>query len=232
MTTIQRPISLPSPDRLELHNGDHMTQDEFHRAYEQTAENFKAELIGGIVYVASPLSWRHGKNHPPLTTVFFVYEGSTPGVECGDNATVILGDSAEPQPDLSMRILPECGGQSRISEDDYVVGPPELVAEIAVSTRSIDLHAKRADYARNGAKEYLVVCPREKLVRWFDLASNQELPLEKDSICRVRTFPGLWIDVPALLERKPAELLATLQRGLDSPEHADFVAKLAAAGAK
>ena len=227
MTIIQRPISSSSDEPLELHNGDRMTQAEFHRAYEQTPENFRAELIGGIVYVASPLSWRHGKNHPPLNTVFFVYEGSTPGVECGDNATVILGDVAEPQPDLCMRVLSEFGGQSRTSDDDYVVGAPELVGEIAVSTRAIDLHAKRNDYVRYGVKEYLVVCPREKEVRWFDLATNQELPIGADGIIRIRAFPGLWIDVAALLDRKPTQLLTTLQRGLESTEHSEFVARLA-----
>ncbi len=232
MTTIQRPISSPSDEHLELHNGDCMTQAEFHRAYERTPENFRAELIGGIVYVASPLSWRHGRNHPPLNTVFFVYEGSTPGVECGDNATVMLGDIAEPQPDLCMRVLSEFGGQSRTSDDDYVVGAPELVAEIAVSTRAIDLHAKRNDYTRYGVKEYFVVCPREKEVRWFDLAANQELVFSADGIIRVRTFPGLWVDVAALLDRKATQLLTTLQRGLESLEHAEFVARLAAANKK
>ncbi|HZK79476.1 MAG TPA: Uma2 family endonuclease [Humisphaera sp.] len=232
MTTTQRPISSPSDEPLELHNGDRMTQEEFHRAYERTPENFKAELIGGIVYVASPLKLTHGKNHPPLSTIFFVYEGDTPGVECGDNTTVLLGGDAEPQPDLFMRVLPEFDGQSRTSDDEYVVGPPELVAEIAVSTRAIDLHAKRNDYTRYGVKEYLVVCPREKEVRWFDLAANQELPLGPDGIIRIRQFPGMWIDVAALLDRKPTQLLATLQRGLESPEHAEFVARLAAANKK
>ena len=37
-----------------------MNREEFHRLYEQTPEGFKAELIGGIVYVASPLFRRMG----------------------------------------------------------------------------------------------------------------------------------------------------------------------------
>ena len=80
-----------------------------------------------------------------------VYKAATPGVEAGDNVTVQLGYDAEPQPDLYLRILPEYGGQSRNSDDDYVAGAPEFVAEVALSSRSIDLHAKRNDYLRKRA---------------------------------------------------------------------------------
>jgi hypothetical protein len=61
---------------------------------------FQAEFVGGIVYVASPLKRRHGTNRLPLGTVFFVYQGNTPGVECGDITTILLGEEGEPQPDL------------------------------------------------------------------------------------------------------------------------------------
>src|SRR5579862_2849464 len=100
-----RPVECP-----QLHSGDRMTREEFHRIYEQMPEKFKAELIGGVVYVASPLRIPHGSSHPYLTTVVTVYAGRTPGVEVNDNSTVLLGDEGEPQPDLSLRILPEYGG--------------------------------------------------------------------------------------------------------------------------
>ncbi len=213
---------------LELHTGDRMTQEEFHRAYEQTPEGFRAELIGGIVYVSSPLKIGHGKNHVPLASIFFAYEGATPGTESGDNTTLILGEDAEPQPDVYLRILPGCGGQSRTSGDDYVLGAPELIAEVALSSRSIDLHAKRTDYARYGVQEYLVLNVRDQQLRWFDLRADRELSLDADGICRVRVFPGLWIDTASLLKRDHAGLMATLQEGLATPEHDAFAARLAA----
>jgi hypothetical protein len=40
-----------------------MSREEFHRIYEQMPEDFKAELIGGIVYVASRLRRSHGTYH-------------------------------------------------------------------------------------------------------------------------------------------------------------------------
>ncbi len=212
----------------ELHNGDRMTQAEFHEAYERMPRHFKAELIGGIVYVASPLRLRHGTNHVPLGSVLFAYESATPGTEHGDNTTVILGRDSEPQPDLFLRVLPSHGGRSRTTGDDYVAGPPELLVEIAHSSRSIDLHAKRTDYRTAGVPEYLVYLVDDLRLRWFDLAGDRELTVPADGIVRSVQFPGLWIDTAALAARDHGKLMATLGLGLASPGHADFVRLLAA----
>jgi Uma2 family endonuclease len=211
---------------LELNNGDRMTQAEFHRIYERMPESFRAELIGGIVYVASPLKIPHGNSHMPLSTLLFTYESATPGVQSGDNVTIVLSQDSEPQPDAFLRILPDYGGQSR-TDNDYVVGAPELFAEIALSSRSIDLHAKRDEYARYGGLEYLVLCVREKQLHWFDLRANQELSPDTDGVIRIRSFPGLWIHVQALLTRDARRMMATLEQGLATPEHAAFVQQLA-----
>ena len=48
---------LPLPP---LHNGDRLTQAEFHRRYEAYPEDVKFELVGGIVYMTSPLRRPHG----------------------------------------------------------------------------------------------------------------------------------------------------------------------------
>jgi Uma2 family endonuclease len=214
------------PELRELHTGDRMNRKEFHRIYETMPADFKAELIGGIVYVASPLKWKHGTRHLALGTVFGNYEGSTPGVDAGDNTTILLGPEGEPQPDLYLRILPEFGGQSGTTKDDYVDGAPELLSEIAHSSRSLDLHGKLRDYRRNGVLEYIVACLRERQLRWFDLSGNKELQLDADGICRIRTFPGLWIHAAALFAKDFTRLLATLNQGLASPEHAAFVRRL------
>ncbi len=44
-----------------LENGDHMSQAEFHRRYEAYPEDTKFELIGGVVYMASPQRIDHGE---------------------------------------------------------------------------------------------------------------------------------------------------------------------------
>jgi Uma2 family endonuclease len=211
-----------------LENGDHMSQAEFHRRYEAYPDDTKFELIGGVVYVASPLRRMHGSKHVKLSALLEFFEDQTPGVELLDNATNILGDESEPQPDLTLRILQAFGGQSRETEKDYVEGAPELVAEIASSTRSIDLHQKRQDYELAGVQEYMVLSVEKLEFFWFDFKAAVLIAPDKKGIARSRAFPGLWINVPALLAGKRKELMATMSRGLKSAEHAAFVKKLGA----
>src|SRR5690348_14283784 len=125
MTTIRqaRVASALSPE--ELHNGDHMSREEFHRVYERMPGDFRAELIGGIVYVAGRVKRSHGTKQAALGALFGMYTLQTAGTEAGSHATVLLGEASEPEPDLFLRILPEHGGQSRTTPDDYVEGAPE-----------------------------------------------------------------------------------------------------------
>src|SRR5207249_911130 len=113
----------------------------------------------------------------------------------------------------------------------YLEGAPELVAEVASSRESIDLHAKRDDYEQSGVKEYIVVALRQAHLYWFVLRDGryQDLPPGPDGILRSEVFPGLWLDPAALLRRDAARIKEVLRQGLASPEHAAFVARLAAA---
>jgi hypothetical protein len=217
-----RPTPLPP-----LHNGDHMSQPEFHRRYEAYPEDVKFELIGGVVYMASPLKRPHGTYHPELSLVLTLYKASTPGVEVADNMTAILGEESEPQPDLILRLHKECGGQSDYNEEDYLVGAPELVAEMAHSSRAIDMNRKRQDYLEAGVQEYIVLCVEEQELHWFHFPSRRKLKPDRNGLWKSRIFPGLWIDGPALLARDSPRLIAAVQQGLATPEHAEFVRQLA-----
>src|SRR5437868_3407473 len=105
-----------------LHNGDSLTQEEFHELYSRHSDDTKFELIGGTVYMASPLRREHGTAHLELSGVLWLYKAATPGVESADNMTTILSPKAEPQPDLMLRLLTEYGGQTRYNEANYLVG--------------------------------------------------------------------------------------------------------------
>lgn len=221
---------LPKTEIEQLHSGDRMTRSDFHEAYLKTPEGFKAELIGGTVYVASPVSRRHGRPHFILNIVLGLYEARTPGIEALDNTTIFLNDENEPQPDLSLRIKPEFGGQSGTTPDgDYVLGAPELVIEIAYSSRSIDLHAKRAEYGRCGVKEYLVWIAKNEQFRWFGLEQDVERPIPPDGIVQSSSFPGLWLDSGAVQAEDAPRLMKSLEEGLATADHADFVRRLAEA---
>ena len=65
---------------------------------------------------------------------------------------------------------------------------------------------------------------------WWVLREGEYQTLLPDDagVLRSEVFPGLWLDVPALIADNLANLLATLQRGLSSDEHTSFVAQLTA----
>jgi Uma2 family endonuclease len=212
-----------------LANGDRMSQAEFHRRYQEYPEDVKFELVGGTVYMASPLRHPHSTYHQKFNWVFLHYEEGTPGVEACDNVTVILGEESEPQPDTTLRILAECGGQSRVNADQYVAGAPELLAEVAHSTRAIAMNQKREDYERTGVLEYLVLCIEEQELRWFHFPSGREITPNRQGISRSLVFPGLWIDVQALLQQNKARLREAVQQGMARRAHAAFVRRLEAA---
>jgi hypothetical protein len=65
-------------------------------------------------------------------------------------------------------------------------------------------------------------------VDWFVLREGRYEPLAAapDGSLRSTVFPGLWLDPAALLRGDLASVLALVQQGLASPEHAEFAARL------
>ncbi len=232
MSTMSAHQSTPLKNSVPLLvNGDRMKQPEFHRRYLAYPDNTKFELIGGIVYMTSPLRWTHGNYSQQVSLVFGLYGAATAGVEGGDNATIILGEESEPQPDIALRIVSEYGGQSRL-ENEYVRGAPELLAEIAYSSRAIDLNQKREDYERAGVLEYLVLSIEDQELHWFHFPSAKMIRPNRQGVSRSLAFPGLWIDNRAMLSRDGARNIEIVQQGLASREHAAFVKRLQAAQRK
>lgn len=211
---------------LPLENGDQLTRIEFERRYAAMSDVKKAELIEGIVYMAAALRYQsHGKPHAAIITWLGTYEAQTPGVGLADNTTVRLDNDNEPQPDALLRI--ETGGQSIISEDDYVEGAPELIVEIAASTASIDYHQKLKVYRRNNVQEYLIWRVYEQQLEWFRLRDGEYIKLEdSEGILKSEIFPGLWLNPQALLAGNLAEALEVLQQGIASIEHQEFLRRL------
>ncbi|HEY9850044.1 MAG TPA: Uma2 family endonuclease [Leptolyngbyaceae cyanobacterium] len=214
-----------------LENGDMLSRAEFERRYQAMPHLKKAELIEGIVYMASPLRFEpHAEPHANLIIWLGNYKIATPGVRLGDNPTVRLDLDNEPQPDAVLLIDSYRGGQSRLSDDGYIEGAPELIAEIAASTASIDLRDKKRVYRRNGVKEYIVWQVMEERLDWFSLQDGEYISLvyDPEGIIRSQVFPGLWLSVSALLAGDMLQVIATLQTGLSSSEHQNFLQNLSA----
>lgn len=225
---------LPAPDSLGrelplLENGDRLDQPTYHALYLNMPEGFRAQLIGGLVFVASPVGLSHMRLCRLADRWLAQYEEATPGTEALANGTVVLGPENEPEPDCILRFLPEYGGQTSES-GGYLSGPPELVVEVAVSTAGLDLHLKKLDYERAGVREYVVVLLREREVRWFRLVEGAYVALTPgtDRVLRSEVFPGLWLQPEALLSGNRKLLREVLQQGLASEEHARWLAERAA----
>lgn len=225
VTTPKQRLSIPP-----LESGDRLSRAEFERRYAAATHIKKAELIEGVVYVTAALRFRsHGKPHAQFMGWLFNYQVATPGTELGDNSTVRLDLDNEPQPDAALFLDPAVGGQVQISDDDYIEGAPELIAEIAASSAAYDLGDKKKAYRRNGVQEYIVWQMFENKLNWFVAQDGEYIDLEpdEDGIIRSRVFPGLWLAVPALLSGEMITVLSVLQEGLNSIEHQKLVQQLA-----
>jgi len=213
-----------------LENGDRLSRDEFERRYAAMPKHVKAELIEGVVYMASPVRLEgHARPDGRLIGWLYDYQAATPGVEFAVNGTIRLGDEDEPQPDSILYVLPEYGGTAHNTKDDYLEYAPELAIEIAASSASKDLGPKKRAYAANGMREYLVWKTLEDSIDWFVLRGNhyESLKMDATGVIHSEVFPGLWLNVPAVLQLDSAAVKATSQQGLQSPEHTRFVAELA-----
>ena len=226
LTSAAQPHLFPETFVPPLENGDRLTRVEFERRYAAMPEHVRAELVEGVVIMASPVRHTmHGAPHADLISWATFYRASTPGVLGGADATVRLDLDNEPQPDVYLLIDPARGGKARIDEDDYINGAPEFVGEVAASTVSHDLGPKLNAYRRNGVGEYLVWRVQDAAIDWFVLREGRfdRLLPDADGVTRSVVFPGLWLDTAALLSGDLVRVHAVLRDGLADPTHAAFV---------
>jgi Uma2 family endonuclease len=212
-----------------LENGAHLSRAEFERRYEAMSHLKRAELIEGVAFMSSPVHHlSHGNPHMRVIGWLALYYAATPGVDSSDNATVRLDADNEVQPDVLLRIETALGGTSHISIDDYIEGAPELIVEIAASSASYDLHEKKKVYRRNGVQEYVVWTVYDEELQWFQLLDGeyQQLVADEDGLIRSQVFPGLHLDVEALLTGDLAAVLAAVSAGVETEAHAVFVENL------
>ncbi len=219
-----------SPAVPPLVAGDCLVRDEFERRFSAMPDLKKAELIEGVVYMASPVRYvQHGEPHHILGFWLGCFRARTPGVISCTDTSLRLDLDNEPQPDLLLALPEHAGGALRIAADGFLVGTPDLVVEIAASSASYDLHQKLGAYRRNGVHEYVVWRTEDAAIDWFVLEGGRyrAQALDADGCYRSRMFPGLWLPVSAALARELVPLHAAVERGCSTPEHAAFAARCA-----
>jgi Uma2 family endonuclease len=197
-----------------LESGDRMTREEFHRIYEMSPQLKHVELIEGVVYMPSPISFERHSEYQGLVLAWLgAYAANHPEVRFGGPASVFLDRDNEPEPDAVM--VRRAGGTAQMDPRGYIVGVPELAVEIAATSRTIDLGEKFRAYRRNGLQEYIVWITSESRLFWFSLEEGDyvELPQTEDGVIESRAFPGLRLKVRSLVELDTAALVKS-QLGL------------------
>jgi len=213
-----RPQSLSGPapgapaEPLPLNSGDRLTRVEFHRRYSQHPEIKKAELVEGVVYVASPVSLKHSSHHADATRWLGAYADAHPEVQVQTTPSLILDGDNEVQPDLCMYYGD--GRSAREGDDGYLHGAPELVIEVSISSASYDLHSKLNAYRRNGVQEYIVWRVFDEAIDWFELVEGTYGAIAPDErgVVHSHIFPGLRLDREKMLTGDLASVLRE-QRG-------------------
>lgn len=223
---IEAMVSIPQA-RMELASGQRMERAKFLRLWEQLPDLKCAELIDGVVYVASPVSITHATWDGLAILWLGLYSGETPDTLAGGNATWLMLDSA-PQPDAHLCILPEAGGQAQMT-GTYFAGAPELAVEVSLTSTEIDFGPKMALYARAGVREYITIEPNKESFTWRRLVAGSYRPIKPDAagVLHSQVFPGLCIDPAVFWARDSRGIRLALERGCATPAHAAFVKRLA-----
>jgi Uma2 family endonuclease len=204
-------MAAPKQHIPRLEPGDRLTSDEFMRRYEAWPEIKHAELIEGIVYMPSPI--RIPQHSEPLARMTHwltrYWEQHSDSIQVYTPGTIRLDADNVVEPDLFAR---RHEGTSRIGDDGFLYGPPELVVEVAGSSVVRDLHDKMDAYRRNGVREYIVWRTKDAAIDWFELVEGAYQRREPDAagIIESTQFPGLRLDVAAMLEGDLAKVAAAL----------------------
>jgi len=117
MSTVHRPRSSTTPSLVA---GQGLDQPTFHARYAAMPPETRAELVGGAVYMPSPVSFDHSQEGLRVSGWIFHYLRQSPGVHGGIDATVKLDMAGEVQPDFQAAHLLDGSGMAGERAGDQV----------------------------------------------------------------------------------------------------------------
>jgi Uma2 family endonuclease len=152
----------------------------------------KADLIDGVIYMASPENLDANKLFMWLGGLMTVYVDTRGlGTVLGSRVAFRLGDLGGPEPDLAFVRT----DRLHLLRRGYVDGPPDLAVEI-VSPESVerDYERKRKQYETFGVPEYWIVDEIQQKVILLRLAGEEyrEVRPRKGELTS-KVLEGFWL---------------------------------------
>ena len=161
---------------------------------ERIPEGLKADLIDGVIYVASPDNIEHHDIDMWHTEVLrrYLRKRKIKGRVFGCRVAFRLDDENGPEPDLAY-VGPD---RVHLVRKTFIKGPPDWTLEI-ISPSSVerDYRKKRAQYERFGVTEYWIIDPLEQRMTCYRLGANGKYKeiRSRDGKIHSQVIPGFWV---------------------------------------
>jgi Uma2 family endonuclease len=178
----------------------------------------KADLIDGVIYLASPETTDANRLFMWLATLMCsVAEGKELGQVYGLRVAFRLDDKNAPEPDIAFVRKDHLDRVER----RFIRGGPDLAVEI-VSPDSVqrDYEKKRAKYEGAGVLEYWIVDEPEQKVTLLRLGKDGKYRKvrPRKGILHSKALPGFWLRVEWLWQDPRPERPAVLREILGAQE--------------
>jgi Uma2 family endonuclease len=176
---------------------DLISVEEFYRL---VPDGQKADLIEGVIYMASPDSLRANELTLFISWLFkgFIEVRGIGGKVVFSRYACRLSESSAPEPDVAY-VRPERVG---LVESGGMRGGPDIAVEVVSrESRHRDYDDTRRLYEEAGVAEYWIIDPVQQRVEFLVLEEDRYrlAPLEQNRLFRSRALSGFWIDVDWLL---------------------------------
>ena len=188
---------------------DLVTADEFYRL---VGDDQKADLLGGVIYIAPPDSLTSNTLTGFLNCLMHGYVDAK---DIGGHVFILrypfrLSRFYALEPDLAY-VRPE---RLHLVSQREMKGGPDVAAEVVSrDSRARDYGKKKRAYQKAGVPEYWIVDPLQSRVEFHRLQDKRYelVPLEANHIFRSEVLPGFWLDVNWLLAQPLPNAYACLQ---------------------
>ena len=196
-------------------NEDLVTFEEFCQVIQ---DGQKADLIDGVVYMASPDTFEANDINGFLWSLLRMYNSAKNlgGTVLGSRYACRIDALNAREPDVVYVSLTRRALADRLG---FQGGPDVVIEIVSRDSRHRDYHLKRDLYEDAGVTEYWIVDPRERMFTALHLEHEKfaEMPISSDGVLRSQAIAGFWLRVNWLFETPLPDDYTVLQTILAGP---------------